>query len=37
MKLTDPDDLKPPHRDIHSLMAAFQRAWQAHNLTKEQK
>jgi len=27
MKLADPDDLKPPHYSIDSLMAAFRQAW----------
>ena len=28
MKTLDPDDQKPPHYDIDSLIKAFEQAWQ---------
>lgn len=37
MKLTDPDDLKLPHYDLHSLMQAFEQAWQQHKEQKEKE
>lgn len=33
----DPDDLKIPHQDIHSLMQAFEQAWLELKLKKEQE
>jgi hypothetical protein len=35
MKPLDPDDLKIPHRDIHSLIAAFEQAWQEERNSNE--
>ena len=35
MKLTDPDDLKEPHKDIHSLIAAFEQAWHKERNSNE--
>ena len=32
----DPDDQKPPHYDIDSLMQAFEQAWLELKLKKEQ-
>ncbi len=37
MKLTDPDDLKPPHWDIHSMMAAYEQAWAQLGYQKQER
>ena len=33
---SDPDDQKPPHYDINSLMRAFEQAWQQLKDREEQ-
>jgi hypothetical protein len=35
MKLQDPDDLKPPHDSIQSLLAAFRQAWHEERNSNE--
>ena len=37
MKPQDPDDLKQPHWDIHSMIAAYEQAWAELGYQKQER